>query len=256
MRRSGDGKLSRESNNNSIEGKKPSVDFLRKTHLSEQQKQQQASSSHHSERQREKDLIQPTDQSNTRSSFESSHTVSEPDDQRSQAVLSQNIEKMQEIHKNKENNALKKKLEHSISRLKYDVVRRYEAPFKWKPSGWQYTQWEQQNYHEALNKLDQIKQWLPEIVLKDPSEAKDVSSQKFGAEKIDHPDEPRPEAASLPDNQCSQATLPQNIEKTRKDKIIAGIEMLPRVRFEEYDTSRIYETITIMHDSIQKVIYR
>ncbi len=40
-----------------------------------------------------------------------------------------------------------------------------------------------------------------------------VSSQKFGAEKPDHPDEPRPEAASLPDTQRSRTTLPQILEK-------------------------------------------
>src|SRR6266550_2025857 len=47
-----------------------------------------------------------------------------------------------------------------------------------------------------------------------------VSSQKLGAEKTDHSDEFRPEAPSFPDDQRSQTTLPQNIEKIhRLDRI-------------------------------------
>jgi predicted NAD-dependent protein-ADP-ribosyltransferase YbiA (DUF1768 family) len=40
-----------------------------------------------------------------------------------------------------------------------------------------------------------------------------VSSQKFGVGKTDHPDESRPEAPSLLDNQDSQAMLPLDINK-------------------------------------------
>jgi hypothetical protein len=47
--------------------------------------------------------------------------------------------------------------------------------------------------------------------------AKLVSSQKLGAEKTDHSNESRPEAPSFPDDQGFQTTLPQNIEKIRKE---------------------------------------
>ena len=65
-----------ETNNHSDEGQ-GSADIYRSVLLPDRQRQQQASSSHHSERQCEKDLIQPTDPSDTKSVLESSHTASD-----------------------------------------------------------------------------------------------------------------------------------------------------------------------------------
>jgi hypothetical protein len=52
-----------------------------------------------------------------------------------------------------------------------------------------------------------------------PYKREEVSSQKLGAQRTDHPDESRSEASSLPDNQRSQATLPQDIEKIQEEHI-------------------------------------
>jgi uncharacterized protein YjbI with pentapeptide repeats len=59
------------------------------------------------------------------------------------------------------------------------------------------------------SKLDRIEQL----------KKKEVSSQKSGAEKTDHPDESRPEGPSSSGDQRSQTTLPQNIEKIQKEGI-------------------------------------
>lgn len=64
----------------------------------------------------------------------------------------------------------------------------------------------------------------------------ETSSQKLGPEKTDHPDEARPEEPFFPDDQHSQATLSQNIEKTslqpETDEISANMTQCKEVAVE------------------------